>query len=71
VNLHKRLQRLEVLEGQSAGTPDSPARATVRERMKAYPDEIAAAKREGRALSAEAEALREQEQRISKLEAEK
>jgi hypothetical protein len=59
VNLHKRLQRLEVLEGERSGEPDNPARANVRERMRAFLDEIAAAKREGRAPSAEAQAISE------------
>ena len=56
MSLHKRLERLEGrLSGQSTGTSGSPNRA----RMRAFLDEFAAAKREGRAPSAEAEAVSE------------
>jgi hypothetical protein len=57
--LEDRLRRLEDLEehraARSAPTYESPARA----RMRAFLDELAAAKREGRAPSKEAEAISE------------
>jgi hypothetical protein len=57
--LGDRLRRLEDLEehraARSAPTPESAARA----RMRAFLDELAAAKREGRAPSKEAEAISE------------
>jgi hypothetical protein len=62
-SLEDRLRKLEVLEGQraarSAPTPESPARV----RMRAFLEKLAAAKREGRALSAEAEAISQAMQR--------
>lgn len=55
--LEDRLRRLEERQGQgdarSSQAPESPARA----RMRASLEEFAAAKREGRAPSAEAQAV--------------
>jgi hypothetical protein len=51
-------RRLEALEGRME-LPESPRRPDVRARMKAVLDELAAAKREGRAPSDEALAVSE------------
>jgi hypothetical protein len=64
MSIHKRLEKLEALEGQTrqdlqpdeAGFARSEAR---RARMKEYLDEIAAARRGGRALAPWAEAIGE------------
>jgi hypothetical protein len=55
MSVHRRLERLE-----DRVKPESPRRnPEARARMKAVLDEVAAARREGRAPSAEAEALSE------------
>jgi hypothetical protein len=55
MSVHRRLERLEVRVVPEPSRKSSEARA----RMKASLDEFAAAKREGRAPSAEAEAVAE------------
>jgi hypothetical protein len=52
MSVHRRLERLE-----ERAKPEPSRNPEARARMKAYLDELAAAKREGRALSAEAEAI--------------
>jgi cytochrome P450 len=52
-------RRLELLEDRAAPETPSEARSEARARMRAYLDEIAAARREGRAPSEEAEAVME------------
>ncbi len=51
--------RLRALESVVEPAPQETTRANVRARMRAFLDEIAAAKREGRAPSAEAQAISE------------
>jgi cytochrome P450 len=63
VSIHKRVEKLEALEGQTRQDlqPDEAgfARSKARARMKEYLDEIAAARREGRAPAPWAEAIGE------------
>jgi cytochrome P450 len=65
MSIHKRLEKLEALEGQTRQDlqPDEVRHSEARARMKEYLDEIAAARREGRAPSGEAVAVFEAIQR--------
>ena len=67
MSIHKRVEKLEALEGQTRQDlqPDEAgfARSEARARMKECLDEIAAARREGRAPSGEAVAVFEAIQR--------
>jgi hypothetical protein len=61
MSIHKRLEKLEALEGQTRQDlqPDEARHSEARARMKECLDEIAAARREGRAPPPWAEAIGE------------
>jgi hypothetical protein len=64
MSIHKRLEKLEALEGQTRPDLEDEARhSEARARMKECLDEIAAARRERRAPSGEAVAVFEAIQR--------